>query len=73
VALDNFIKRTLPNGAAFVECDNTSSADQILSSAYSDSTPMTPIFFILSPGANPIKNVQNLAKSLGFDPTKQLH
>jgi len=34
---------------------------------------MTPIFFILSPGANPIKNVQNLARSLGYDPTKQLH
>jgi dynein heavy chain len=71
-ALDNFIKRTLPNGKAFVECDNSSSADQVLSSSYSDSTPSTPIFFILSPGANPIKNVQNLAKQLGFDPIKQL-
>jgi len=39
IALDNFIKRTLPNGAAFVECDNTSSADEILTSSYADSTP----------------------------------
>jgi dynein heavy chain len=73
IALDNFIQRTLPNGTAFTECDNTSSADDILSSAYADSTPQTPIFFILSPGANPIKNVQNLARALGFDPTKHLH
>ena len=56
-ALDNFIARTLPNGKDFVECDNASSADQVLSSSYADSTPATPIFFILSPGANPIKNV----------------
>ena len=73
IALDNFIQRTLPNGTAFTECDNTSSADDILSSSYADSTPQTPIFFILSPGANPIKNVQNLARNLGFDPAKQLH
>jgi len=73
IALDNFIKRTLPNGTAFVECDNTSSADEILTSSYADSTPQTPMFFILSPGANPIKNVQNLARSLGFDPAKHLH
>lgn len=73
IALDNFIKKTLPNGTAFVECDNTSSADEILTSSYVDSTPQTPIFFILSPGANPIQNVQNLARSLGFDPAKHLH
>jgi dynein heavy chain len=72
-ALDNFITRTLPNGKAFVECDNSSSADQVLASSYADSTPMTPIFFILSPGANPIKNVQTLARSMGYDPAKQLH
>jgi len=72
-ALDNFIKRTLPNGKGFVECDNSLSAEQILASSYADSSSMTPLFFILSPGANPIKNVQSLAKNLGFDPAKQLH
>jgi len=72
-ALDNFIVRTLPNGKGFVECDNSLSADQVLASSYADSTPQTPIFFILSPGANPISNVQKLAKALGFDPSKQLH
>jgi len=71
-ALDNFIKKVLPNGTAFVECDQTNSDEQVLTSSYADSTPSTPIFFILSPGANPIKNVQTLAKQLGFDPAKQL-
>ena len=45
----------------------------MLASSYADSSSMTPLFFILSPGANPIKNVQSLAKNLGFDPAKQLH
>lgn len=45
----------------------------MLQSAYSDSTPTTPIFFILSPGANPVKDVEILAKKSGIDPNKQLH
>jgi dynein heavy chain len=56
-ALNNFIRRTIPNGDAFVSCDSTSSAIQILTSAYRDSTTTTPIYFILSPGANPIVDV----------------
>lgn len=57
-ALDNFIRKTLPNGNSFVDCDSTSSFFQVLHSAYTDSTPTTPIFFILSPGANPVKDVE---------------
>jgi len=73
VALSHFITRTLPKGKNFVECDSASSSEQVLFDSYADSTPLTPIYFILSPGANPIKNVIALANHLGFDPAKQLH
>ena len=45
----------------------------MLQSAHSDSTNLTPIYFILSPGANPVKDVESLARSCGIDPIKQLH
>ena len=45
----------------------------MLQSAYGDSTNTTPIYFILSPGANPVKDVEALARSVGIDPVKQLH
>jgi len=44
-----------------------------LTSAYSDSTPTTPIYFILSPGANPVKDVEMLARKSGVDPVKAMH
>ena len=72
-ALDNFVRRTLPAGDDFVDCDSTSSFFQVLTSSYNDSTPTTPIYFILSPGANPVKDVELLARKQGIDPVKQLH
>jgi len=67
-----FIRKTLPAGDSFVDCDNTSSADDLLQTSFEDSSPSTPIFFILSPGANPIKNVEILCRKMGMDPSKQL-
>jgi dynein heavy chain len=72
-ALGNFIERTLPNGKNYTECDQKLSQSQILQSVYDDSTTTTPIYFILSPGANPVLDVQVLAKGNGIDINKQLH
>jgi dynein heavy chain len=72
-ALGNFIQRTLPNGINYTECDSTASPFQILQYSYADSTPATPIYFILSPGANPVVDVQNLCRKNGIDPNKMLH
>ncbi|ESO06977.1 hypothetical protein HELRODRAFT_171012 [Helobdella robusta] len=36
------------------------------SKSYEESTPSTPIFFILSPGVDPLKDVEKLGKVLGF-------
>jgi dynein heavy chain len=43
-----------------------------LLSAYLDSTTTTPIYFILSPGANPVITVEELAKNQGVD-LKHVH
>lgn len=34
--------------------------------SYEESGPGTPIFFILSPGVDPLKDVEALGKKLGF-------
>ncbi|XP_075210990.1 dynein heavy chain at 93AB [Lycorma delicatula] len=36
------------------------------SKSYEESSPSTPIFFILSPGVNPLKDVEDLGRKLGF-------
>jgi len=56
----------LPNGTAFTECDAGLGQVAILESAYEDSTPTIPMCFILSPGANPIKDVEELCKKKGI-------
>ena len=38
-----------------------------LPAAFHDSTPISPLIFILSPGADPIPNLQNLAKQHGVE------
>jgi len=72
-ALDKFVRKTLPNGDQYVDCDSTSSFAQVLESSYGESATTTPIYFILSPGADPVKDVSALAQKLGMDPIKHLH
>jgi dynein heavy chain len=44
----------------------------VLEQAYSDSSPTIPIFFILSPGANPVLAVQTLCIGEKHDPLKHI-
>ena len=39
--------------------------------SYEESGPSTPVFFILSPGVNPLKDVEFLGKSLGYTVDKE--
>lgn len=57
VALNAFIAECLPQGPEFLYARTFS--DNLYDS-YMDSTPDTPIFFILSPGSNPIKDLEVL-------------
>jgi dynein heavy chain len=72
-ALNRFISSNLPNGSAFTECDASLSSVGVLDSAYQDSGTTIPIYFILSPGANPIKDVEELCKGYGINPKNQFH
>ena len=72
-SMNDFIRYSLPNGEYYVDMDSTSSFTEILYSSLLDSSPTTPIFFILSPGANPVKEVEKVTKRFGIDVNKTLH
>jgi len=65
-ALSNFIRGVLPNGNAYADCDMTLNSYQILDQSLADSTPTTPIYFILSPGANVVGDLDKLAHKYDF-------
>ena len=70
-ALTNFIKLVFPNGADFINMDQNSTFNEILDSAIIDSTQEnimnSPIFFVLSPGSDPVKEVEKLGKKYRFE------
>lgn len=72
VALTTFIKQALPIGDQFVEMDQKLAFSEILSSAIEDAEPSNPIFFILSPGSDPVKEVEKLGKIKGITSGKNL-
>ena len=61
-AMAEWIRGALPNGRDFMDCDGSSSFAVILLNSFEDSTSTTPIFFILSPGADPVKEVESMGK-----------
>jgi len=65
-AMENFVRDSLPNGKHYTECDAGKSFLDVLSSSLDDSTPIIPIFFILSSGADPVSTVELLAKKNGY-------
>ncbi|KAM7334656.1 hypothetical protein ACRRTK_007976 [Alexandromys fortis] len=58
-SLRNFVEEKM--GSKFVEGRSVE-----FSKSYKESSPSTPIFFILSPGVDPLKDVEALGKKLGF-------
>ncbi|CAM9387459.1 unnamed protein product, partial [Choristocarpus tenellus] len=61
-AIGSFVRSTLPEGPSFVDLDaKLNSFQQVLSEAFKDAGPDTPIYFILSPGANVTADVDKLA------------
>ncbi|XP_075415820.1 dynein axonemal heavy chain 17 [Tenrec ecaudatus] len=58
-AVKNFVEEKM--GSKFVENRSVE-----FSRSYEESSPSTPIFFILSPGVDPLKDVEALGKKLGF-------
>lgn len=60
-ALTNFIRNLIPSGKDFVECDSQLSSFQVLQQSFEDSSPLITIYFILSPGADVVSDVDKLA------------
>uniref|UniRef100_A0A8W4FMS4 Dynein axonemal heavy chain 17 n=1 Tax=Sus scrofa TaxID=9823 RepID=A0A8W4FMS4_PIG len=58
-AVKNFVEEKM--GSKFVEGRSVEFAK-----SYEESSPSTPVFFILSPGVDPLKDVEALGKKLGF-------
>ncbi|CAG5123335.1 unnamed protein product, partial [Candidula unifasciata] len=58
-AITNFIEEML--GAKYVEGRSVEFAK-----SFEESSPATPIFFILSPGVDPLKDVESLGKKMKF-------
>merc|ERR1712216_260204 len=52
IAVDNFVTAVLPNGLKYSRCDSTLNSNQIIDASLGDSTTVTPMFFILSPGVD---------------------
>ncbi|RYG70338.1 hypothetical protein EON64_00425, partial [archaeon] len=72
-ALLDFIRVVLPDGNAYADCDSALSSVAILDSCLSDSLPTVPIYFILSPGANVMGDLDTLASKYGFIPGETYH
>ncbi|XP_021270931.1 dynein heavy chain 17, axonemal [Numida meleagris] len=58
-AVRNFVEEKM--GSKFVEGRSVE-----FSKSYEESSPSTPVFFILSPGVDPLKDVEALGKKLNF-------
>ncbi|XP_065078949.1 dynein beta chain, ciliary [Ochlerotatus camptorhynchus] len=58
-AMTDFIEEKL--GAKYVE-----NRTMEFAKSFEEASPSTPIFFILSPGVNPLKDVESLGKHLGY-------
>ena len=72
-SLLDFIRIVLPDGNAYADCDGALSSVAILDNCLADSTPTVPIYFILSPGANVMGDLDNLASKYGFIPGDTYH
>jgi len=66
IAVENYVKEALPAGAMYIECDAGKSFMDVLTASLDDSTTVNPVFFILSPGSDPVHSVEILAKRNGI-------
>lgn len=72
IALANFIRQVLPEGDSFLDMDSKLSFTDVLESAINDAESANPVFFILSPGADPVKEVEKIAKKRGIERGKTM-
>lgn len=49
-----------------MECDSDLSSFQVLEQSFEDTTPLIPLYFILSPGSDVVSDVDKLAVKCGM-------
>jgi dynein heavy chain, axonemal len=64
-ALTDFIREIIPKGKDYVECDSQLNSFQVLEQSFEDSSPLITLYFILSPGADVVSDVDKLAAKFG--------
>lgn len=67
VAFSNWLRVTLPDGDKYVDADASMNSRGILELALEDSSPAIPVYFILSPGADVVADVDALAMKIGLE------
>jgi dynein heavy chain len=65
-SLVNFIRSVLPDGNAYADSDSALGSVEILDASIADSDPATPIYVILSPGANVMADLDKLAAKYNY-------
>jgi dynein heavy chain len=65
VAIGNFVRNVLPAGEMFADCDLSLNSVQVLADCLKDSNPTTPLYFILSPGADVVADLDKMALEYG--------
>jgi dynein heavy chain len=61
MAMRGFIRNVLPDGKSYIEADATNNSVQVLTECLLQSSPATPLFFILSPGVDVVADVDKCA------------
>ena len=72
-SLTNFIRHTHPDATAYIECDSTLNSLEVLESFLADLKPRAPIYFILSPGANVVADLDKKAVENGLEKGVSCH
>jgi dynein heavy chain len=73
VAINNFVRAVLPAGEKFADCDLALNSVQVLADCLKDSSPVTPLYFILSPGADVVADLDVMAVEYGMVPGSSYH
>ena len=70
VAISNFVRKSLPSGNDYVDCDGTLNSTQVLAKCLEDSSNITPIYFILSPGVDVVGDLDKMAAEPQYNMVK---
>ena len=73
MATENWVRQSMPDGSTYADSDSTLNAYQILEESLADSAPSVPIYFILSPGADVVGDVDKAADVWNMEKNVSYH